>query len=578
MIPPGEKIVETKKCRLSGKEFVVTDKDLEFYNKISPLIGGKKFNIPLPTLCPEERSMRRLSRRNEKSFYQRKCDKTGESIISGFSPQKPFPVYSQNAWLWDSWSPYDYGFSYDFEKNAFEQFLKLQNVVPHIALENVANENSPYVSHSAWNKDCHLIFYSDKNERCMYLNNSFHNKDCFDSSYILRCEQTYGSHNCRDSYRLFFSKDCHECRDSYFLESCSWCHDCFGCVGLKNKSYHLFGQSLSETEYRQKISELKLTTESSLEKVQKVIYQKNLHILRRHMVWTKNENCFWDALSECANIFEWYYLEKSSDCRYIQDSQRCRDCMDMSGWGGSWVELVYECASVWDGAYNIIFSNTIWDGQKNSLYSEWCGGWENCLLSIGVRKWKNVILNKSYGQEEYETLSQKIIEHMVQSGEWWEFFPVEHSPFFYNETTAYDYYPLSNSEIQKRGWWIKEESDKYSGSNYTPLTLDNYDEKNVGYEIAQKNIETLLSATLVCTLSGKAFKITKQELLFYLQNNLPIPTKHYEQRHKTRMWNQNKRELYNRNCAECSRDMITTYSPERQEKVVCEECYRKLVY
>ena len=99
MIPPGEKIVETKNCRISGKEFFVTDKDINFYEKISPIIGGKKINIPLPSLCPEERSMRRLSRRNEKSFYQRKCDKTGESIISGFSPQKPFPVYSQNAWL-----------------------------------------------------------------------------------------------------------------------------------------------------------------------------------------------------------------------------------------------------------------------------------------------------------------------------------------------------------------------------------------------------------------------------------------------------------------------------------------------
>ena len=36
-IPPGEKIVETKKCRLSGKEFIITDRDLEFYDKISPV-------------------------------------------------------------------------------------------------------------------------------------------------------------------------------------------------------------------------------------------------------------------------------------------------------------------------------------------------------------------------------------------------------------------------------------------------------------------------------------------------------------------------------------------------------------
>jgi hypothetical protein len=38
-IPPGEKIIETKKCRISDQEFIVTDKDLEFYEKVSPVFG-----------------------------------------------------------------------------------------------------------------------------------------------------------------------------------------------------------------------------------------------------------------------------------------------------------------------------------------------------------------------------------------------------------------------------------------------------------------------------------------------------------------------------------------------------------
>lgn len=76
MIPPGEKIVETKKCRLTGKEFIVTDRDLEFYDKVSPIFAGKKYLIPSPTLCPEERQKRRLCFRNERNLYQRKCDKS----------------------------------------------------------------------------------------------------------------------------------------------------------------------------------------------------------------------------------------------------------------------------------------------------------------------------------------------------------------------------------------------------------------------------------------------------------------------------------------------------------------------
>lgn len=36
-IPPGEKIIETKKCRISGEEFVITEKDRDFYEMLSPV-------------------------------------------------------------------------------------------------------------------------------------------------------------------------------------------------------------------------------------------------------------------------------------------------------------------------------------------------------------------------------------------------------------------------------------------------------------------------------------------------------------------------------------------------------------
>lgn len=87
MIPPGEKIIETKTCRISGQEFHVTDKDLEFYDKVSPIFAGKKYSIPSPTLCPDERLRRRMIHRNEITFYKRSCDLTGKGIISLYSPQ-----------------------------------------------------------------------------------------------------------------------------------------------------------------------------------------------------------------------------------------------------------------------------------------------------------------------------------------------------------------------------------------------------------------------------------------------------------------------------------------------------------
>jgi hypothetical protein len=93
-----------------------------------------------------------------------------------------------------------------------------------------------------------------------------------------------------------------------------------------------------------------------------------------------------------------------------------------------------------------------------------------------------------------------------------------------------------------------------------------------------KHINECLAGTLVCEVSGKPFKIIKQELVFYIENKIQIPKKHPDQRHKERMELRNPRTFYERICAECGQNILTTYNPERPEKVVCEECYRKLVF
>jgi hypothetical protein len=93
-----------------------------------------------------------------------------------------------------------------------------------------------------------------------------------------------------------------------------------------------------------------------------------------------------------------------------------------------------------------------------------------------------------------------------------------------------------------------------------------------------KNINECLAGTLKCEITGKPFKIIKQELAFYIENWISLPTKHSDQRYKERTDLRNPRTLHERSCAECKKNIITTFAPERPEKVVCEECYRKLVY
>ena len=155
-IPPGEKIIETKKCRISGQEFFVTDKDLEFYDKISPMFGEKQYSIPSPTLCPDERQKRRLCFRNERKLYKRKCDLSGKEIISIYSPDKSYIVYDQKVWWSDDWNPLKYGRVFNFEKGFFEQFGKLIQDVPLITLINANSENCDYTNYATENKNCYL--------------------------------------------------------------------------------------------------------------------------------------------------------------------------------------------------------------------------------------------------------------------------------------------------------------------------------------------------------------------------------------------------------------------------------------
>ena len=143
-----------------------------------------------------------------------------------------------------------------------------------------------------------------------------------------------------------------------------------------------------------------------------------------------------------------------------------------------------------------------------------------------------------------------------------------------------EHFPLTEQEARKKSWKWKgeEETSSYHGPYYSALPIQEYDEKIVGYELAQKNIENILGGILKCEVTEKPFKIIKQELAFHIENHIQLPKKHPDQRHKERLSQRNPRKIYERSCAECHKSITTSFTPERRERIVCEECYRKLVY
>jgi hypothetical protein len=154
----NDPIVERKTCAVSGQPFAIFQSDLDFYSKISPTFAGQKFQIPTPTFCPEERQRRRLSFRNERKLYRRQCDASKKSIISIYSPDKPYKVYDQKIRRSDSRDPMDYGMDFDFSKKITDQFKSLLSSVPHCALTSLESENADYTNFALNMKNCYMVF------------------------------------------------------------------------------------------------------------------------------------------------------------------------------------------------------------------------------------------------------------------------------------------------------------------------------------------------------------------------------------------------------------------------------------
>ncbi|MFH0820458.1 MAG: hypothetical protein V1908_01660 [Candidatus Peregrinibacteria bacterium] len=542
-------------CNQCQSSFEIEARDREFYEVI---------DVPDPTLCPDCRRQRRLMFRNFFNLYHRKCDLTGKQIISMYDEHVPFPVYDMHEWWTDKWDPFSYGRDIDFKKPIFEQLKALHNTVPRMSIMNSQCENTDYSNMAAKSRNCYLIFGCVENEDCCYGHIVWKSKNCFDCLYVYRSEFCYECSDCVQCNNLSFSMGCDNCSDSRFLVNCVSCRNCFGCVGIKNKEYHIFNQPYSREDYEKKMKEfnsgnIRLVSMAQ-KKVQELVGKETV----KYYHGFNCENVTGDYLYNCKNTFDSYDLKNCENCRYSATLDGFTNCYDCN-FAVPTAEWCYN--SLTSRGFRLIGCQLAYD-SSNLYYCDYCYFCQDCFGCAGLRNKRYCIFNKQYSKEEYETLLPKLILHMRATNEFGEFFPSDLSPFAYNETIASKYFPLSREEVQAHGWSWKEmdEQKHYKGPRYEIPE----DIRDVSDDICKQ--------ILVCETTGKLYKIIPQELKFYREMNLPIPHQCPDERHNNRMKSRNPRHLWTRVCAKCSKPIQTTYSPDRPEKVYCEECYLKSVY
>ena len=139
---------------------------------------------------------------------------------------------------------------------------------------------------------------------------------------------------------------------------------------------------------------------------------------------------------------------------------------------------------------------------------------------------------------------------------------------------AMDYHPLTKEESLER--W-------YKWSDYeAPIP---HVEKKVQWKdlptqwcriIKEKKsdiLEKIVNYAVICEVSQRPFRITKQEIDFYVKHNIPLPRKHPNVRHQERITRKDPTMMHLINCDECWEEMLSVHLPWKGKKILCKKCF-----
>ena len=575
----NDPIVERKKCRLSWQEFPIYQSDLKFYDKVSPSFEvdenyAKEFleknsdvkdsfeykdwklkaKLPTPTLCPEERERQRFAFRNEKSLYKGSCSATWKHIISIFSPNKPYTIYDYGVrWNWN-WDPEMFALSSNTK--VYDALNQLILRVPMWNRFAVENENSEYVNIVWYSKDSYMSFASINIEKCMYVRESIDSTYCVDCFFAIKSNHCYDCLQVNNCFNLYNSENCNNCSDSSYLYNCTNCHNCFNCSNLDNKSFCIDNKQYTEQEYNKHP-------------------KKNPEDLTRSPVhWCKQQWCedsFWNNLTNCHNCSFVSDTVSSVNTKYTRYEDEAKDCMDTFTSLNDTCIYMISCPHSY-ACWCVFYSRAL----KYSWYCCNCYDCSNCFACVWLKNKEYCIYNKQYSKEEYNQIVPQIIAQMIRDKQRWEFFNPQLSYFGYNETIAMEFYPISKEDAIKM--WYKREDYEAPMPNVEKF-VQWKDLPKLWCKVIQEKkpefLQKILNYAIVCEVSKKPFRITKQEIDFYIKHDLPLPTKHPDVRHQDRVERKEGSVLHLIHCDECGEEMLSVHKQWKWKKILCEKCFYK---
>lgn len=562
---------ETKNCQNCHQNFVVESEDFQFYEKIK---------VPPPTFCPRCRLERRLAFFNITNLYKRKCDLCGIEKISMYSPEAPYQVYCPECWWGDNWDPLSYGQDYDFNRPFFEQFNNLWRQVPllGLSLDLTTTKNSPHNNHSGHLKNCYMLFHSDFCEDSAYGFFHVNNKSCFDCSAIMLSELCFDTMNSYKNNHCIGSRNqITESINCSFVRDAHNCQNCFGSANIRSQKYQFFNQQLTKEEYQNKLKdydlgsykkyqETKLEVEKHWKKFSPKPYYEEFNIDSTGNYVFQSKNC-----QECFEVMG------AENCKFtlLLSEPPIKDSYDITSWGNN-LELCYEGCNIGENVSNIKFGQESGINLINAEYVKLSTGGSNHFGCVSVKKGNFVIFNKQYPETEYFKLKEKIktqmndlpyVDRAGRTYRYGEFFPIELSPWAYNETLANNFFKLTPNEINNKKYNFKTEIKQ---SYHTTLQSQKLPDH------IKDTDENILQEIIQCEKCERGYRIIQLEFDFLKKMNLPLPRQCPLCRvnEKLNRWVKNMQSL-KRTCMKCNDEFLTPFNQDEAPIIYCKNCWQK---
>ncbi|MES2315313.1 MAG: hypothetical protein V4486_01100 [Patescibacteria group bacterium] len=491
----------------------------------------------------------------------------------------------------------DYGVEIDWSQPFLSQWAELYKKVPKLALwQKGSNTNCLYANNVYDSKNCYLSYSVVEAEDILYSENIDFGRYIMDSWLCISSELVYENQGSRQFNSKFILQS-NDCIDSAFLFDCANCQSCFMSCNLRNKKYVFRNQQLTKESYEKAIATENLSSRKKLDGLRKEWKGLIKGAIHKYSRVVASVNSTGNFVRNAKNTRDSFQIHDIENVAYSMRGLDFKDCMDI--YATAHGELIYEGMSCSSGVYGNFFSLNCND-TNNIFYTAHCQSGSNLFGSVGLRKKDYVILNKQFTKEEYNELVPKIKQHMLDMPyidkkgriySFGEFFPIEFSPFGYNETLANEFFALSEAKATQKGFNFYNHKDKsYAPTMTTEEIPDTISETSPG----------ILKQTIPCRhapngkaecnqLCTTAFKVTEDEYSFYKRMNIPVPELCPNCRHYERVsFFFEPPKLYSGECmcdsathdheGKCKNQFKTPYAPGRPEKLYCESCYNKEIY